>query len=415
MPLSERSGHSQPPYYMPRLSKGLFDFVVFGGFSREPRAGHTLSKTLSLLSARCRRFLFGQRGARHRCERSERAPGLTNVFLSATAFVILFSTTNPLSLMLNVLRKRRENALFQMIERLLSVTFLVAISQFMPRSLSTALPALSLATALGVGAKAFALSASPPHKELPGHPAREKGRDYREMLSVVTRFGAPYAVWGLAAWLQSSSERWVILSYLSTKDVGIFALMTTLATYAVALPQGVISQFVTPLVYERFATSNDAARCGEGIVYLKYMVVLLRGSRCDFSIRDNGAREVFNHPTEQRRVRFVLVPASVALSWHRPTPRGARALPFRRCPQLTSVLFVPQDSVWSPGNHPQYRVSETVWHRWRSALDRDKWRHLSPADPTCERQDQKSCMGVKGGEALHTARWLESYRRSIDT
>jgi O-antigen/teichoic acid export membrane protein len=194
------------------------------------------------------------------------------LIFSATLFVILSSTANPFNSMLNVLRRRRENALLQMLERLLALLFLFAIFQITTRTLTTALLALCLALALVVTAKSVLLSSLQPADETSGASQQHDGH-YAEMLKAVRRFGAPFAIWGLAGWLQSNSERWVILTYLSAADVGIYAVMMALANYAVAVPQGILSQFAVPFIYERFSGSAGATSRREGSVYLGYFVL----------------------------------------------------------------------------------------------------------------------------------------------
>ncbi len=193
------------------------------------------------------------------------------VILLATLFVLLSSTSNPFNPILNVLRRRKENALLQMLERLLGLMFLFAIFQIMPRTLSAALLAPCCALALVVTAKSVMLSSLRLDNERPG--ASKQDSDYRGMIRVVGRFSAPFAIWGLAGWLQSNSERWVIWTYLSAADVGIYTVMMTLANYAIAVPQGILSQFAVPFIYERFSGSAGATSRREGGMYLRYFVL----------------------------------------------------------------------------------------------------------------------------------------------
>jgi O-antigen/teichoic acid export membrane protein len=188
--------------------------------------------------------------------------------ISATLFVILTSTANPFNPMLNLLRKRRENAILQMLERLLGLLFILAVFRVMAHTATTALFALCGATILVIAAKGVLLHCFLPEEE---QPDKRKGDGNRtEMLRVVGHFSLPFVIWGLAGWLQSNSERWVILTFLSSADVGVYAVMITLANYAVTVPQGILTQFATPFIYERFSGPPETARIGEGQAYLRY-------------------------------------------------------------------------------------------------------------------------------------------------
>jgi O-antigen/teichoic acid export membrane protein len=193
------------------------------------------------------------------------------LILAATLFVLLSSTANPFNPMLNVLRRRRENALLQVLERLLGLLFLFAIFHILGRTVTAALLALCVAMGIVVAVKSILLSSFLPDGEPPG--VGSEDRDYGEMFKVIRRFGTPFAIWGLAGWLQSNSERWVILTFLSSAEVGIYAVMIALANYAVTVPQGILTQFATPFIYERFSGPRDEASVREGYLYYRYFVL----------------------------------------------------------------------------------------------------------------------------------------------
>ena len=192
--------------------------------------------------------------------------------LATTLFVILSSTSNIFNPLLNLLRRRRENACLQILERLCIVLFLLASFNIASKTVTTALVALCAATAFGAALKAFLL-----YRVLPKRDRSEtagEGSGDRDMFRVVWTFGAPFVIWGAAGWLQSNSERWLILTYLSAADLGVYAVMATIANFAVTVPQGILTQFATPFVYERFSRAKDASGLREGRLYLRYVVFM---------------------------------------------------------------------------------------------------------------------------------------------
>jgi len=195
--------------------------------------------------------------------------------LAATLFVILSSTSNLFNPLLNLLRRRKENAYLQILERLLVVLLLLASFRLNARTVTTALVALCAATACVAALKIFLLYRFLPKQDRPV--TTDQGPGDRDMFRVVRAFGAPFVIWGVAAWLQSNSERWLILSFLSAADLGVYAVMATIANFAITVPQGILTQFATPFIYERFSQAKGASGLQEGRLYLRHVVFASAG------------------------------------------------------------------------------------------------------------------------------------------
>ena len=190
--------------------------------------------------------------------------------LAATLFVILSSTSNVFNPLLNLLRRRRENAYLQILERLLVVLFLLASFRLTAKTVTTALVALCTATAFVAALKIFLFYRFLPKQDRSD--IADQGRGDRDMFRVVRAFGAPFVIWGSAGWLQSNSERWLILTYLSAADLGVYAVMATIANFAITVPQGILTQFATPFIYERVSQAKGSSGLHEGRLYLRYVV-----------------------------------------------------------------------------------------------------------------------------------------------
>jgi O-antigen/teichoic acid export membrane protein len=194
------------------------------------------------------------------------------LFIAAAGlFVILWATTNPFNSLLNVLRKRKANAIIQIVERAIAITLLYGIFYFDALTALSVLIVLSIATALMIIVKVRFLDECITHEWVKN---QQKTLKYRqEVVNAIGKFSMPFGIWGMANWLQSNSERWIIAKYLSVSDVGIYAVMMAVATYLIAVPYGVIAQFVTPIIYERFSHPLDALKINEGYGLLKCFVV----------------------------------------------------------------------------------------------------------------------------------------------
>jgi O-antigen/teichoic acid export membrane protein len=80
-------------------------------------------------------------------------------------------------------------------------------------------------------------------------------------------------LWGVAGWLQMSSDRWIIEKYLSTADVGIYSLLMVLSNVLIATPYGIGAQFVLPPIYEKFSDKENRVARAQGDRYLRMFVI----------------------------------------------------------------------------------------------------------------------------------------------
>ena len=179
------------------------------------------------------------------------------------AFAAVSAGATPLAAMLNLLGRRRLNATFQVVERAAVVLALWLLARGGRLSVTTALLAGAAGVVLVALGRAVSVSRAVPADEPMDAAARREIR--RGAVRSVASFGAPFAIWGLAGWLQSNSERWIIGTLLSTSDVGVFAMMLTIANVLIAYPYGVMAQLFTPAAYRRLHDRDDAARADEGL------------------------------------------------------------------------------------------------------------------------------------------------------
>jgi O-antigen/teichoic acid export membrane protein len=170
---------------------------------------------------------------------------LSIVFIGV--YILLFTTSAIYNSLLNLLRKRKTNTILQVAEKTLIILMLLAAIHFMPLSSKNVFIALSVALGIILWIKIKVIDHYVP-KDTMEHDRKETSKTIK---SNILAFSIPFIIWGATGWLQSNSERWVIASFLTTSDVGIYAVMISLANYLIALPSGIISQFATPIIYER--------------------------------------------------------------------------------------------------------------------------------------------------------------------
>jgi len=82
------------------------------------------------------------------------------------------------------------------------------------------------------------------------HGWRRKLRDY----------ALPISGWGVFTWGQMSSDRWALQISASTSNVGYFAVLYRLGYYPITLITGLVTQLITPILFQKAGDATDASR-----------------------------------------------------------------------------------------------------------------------------------------------------------
>jgi O-antigen/teichoic acid export membrane protein len=201
---------------------------------------------------------------------SRAGAGLALLVLAGGAFAVVSAGATPLAAMLNLLGQRRLNATLHVLERVIVVALLWLLARSGRLSVTTALVAGTAGVLVAALARTWSLggvvAADRPMDAVTRRAVR------REAVTSVASFGAPFAIWGLAGWLQSNSERWIIGTVLTTSGVGVYAMMLTIANVLIAFPYGVLAQLFTPAAYRRLHDLDDAPRVDEGLRLIRVFV-----------------------------------------------------------------------------------------------------------------------------------------------
>jgi len=70
----------------------------------------------------------------------------------------------------------------------------------------------------------------------------------------------PFAAWGVFTWAQMASDRWALQMFVSTRDVGLYAVLFQLGYYPISLLSGLMVQLVTPIFFQRAGDAMDKSR-----------------------------------------------------------------------------------------------------------------------------------------------------------
>jgi len=198
----------------------------------------------------------------------------TSFVFIVSLFVILLASSNSLSPMLNLLRKRKTNAIIQIFEKCLAIVFLYVVFSFTKLTALSAFMVLFLSILIVVAVKIVVLNTFVPNDDETN--IHKLAASRKDIINVVKKFSMPFGIWGITGWLQLNSERWVIAHYLTTADVGIFAVMISIANYIVAIPCGILGQFVTPIIYNKYLSPDETSqRVSWHQIFTYYIIVTI--------------------------------------------------------------------------------------------------------------------------------------------
>lgn len=186
-------------------------------------------------------------------------------------FVIITVSSTPFNSLFNLLRKRKLNTVIQVVERCLTLALVFAVFSYSQLTTQKVLFALFIGTSIIVAMKVIILTKMVPFDTETDSSVIVNSRI--EIVKVVKKFSVPFCIWGITGWLQLNSERWVIANYLTTADVGIYAVTLSVANYIIAIPCGIIGQFITPIIYKKYLTPDETPQTIDWQHVLRYYVL----------------------------------------------------------------------------------------------------------------------------------------------
>jgi O-antigen/teichoic acid export membrane protein len=89
-----------------------------------------------------------------------------------------------------------------------------------------------------------------------GAPPGIKNRFVQQMWA----YSWPFSAWGIFSWMQQVSDRWALQAFVSTADVGQYAVLFQIGYTPVALVTTMAMTFLGPILYQRAGDAMDCAR-----------------------------------------------------------------------------------------------------------------------------------------------------------
>lgn len=196
----------------------------------------------------------------------------STLFLLGAGFFILASKLSEFfNSILNLIRKRKENALLQASERTLMIGILLLLLWSQNLVLLYILFGFSCISFLLAFTKIFVFRKNVPREVVSGN---EK-KNQKDIIQTVMIYISPFLIWGAAGWFQMNGEKWIINGVLSVTDVGIYAIMMAIVNALVVIPNNIVTEFSTPIIFKQFADMKNEDNIAAGYIYIKINMIII--------------------------------------------------------------------------------------------------------------------------------------------
>lgn len=198
-------------------------------------------------------------------------------YIVATAFYAVATASSvPLQSILNLLRYRRPYAVFVVTDKMLQIVGLVILIASRSLDSMRVVGVYGVCAVMTLVVRLYYIQ----HTALPAMDRRWITRVNEDSAANQIRkdilvFALPVLFLGLMNWLQTNSERWVIGYVMTTADVGVYALMSSIGMTLVSMVVTVVGQFVVPFMYKRFSDLSDLTEVRVGLTYLYQYVTAI--------------------------------------------------------------------------------------------------------------------------------------------
>ena len=76
----------------------------------------------------------------------------------------------------------------------------------------------------------------------------------------ILNYSQPFLLWGGFTWLQQCSDRWALMWFSSSNEVGLYAALSQIGYAPISLGIGVLMSFLAPIFYGKSGDGNDHKR-----------------------------------------------------------------------------------------------------------------------------------------------------------
>ncbi|MEI7810901.1 MAG: lipopolysaccharide biosynthesis protein [Ignavibacteria bacterium] len=195
----------------------------------------------------------------------QKTSGVFGLSMLTSVYVLAIKVTEFVNSHLNIIRQRKLNSILQGSEKILIILLYIYIYYKDMLSLNLALFSYTFVTLCFICVKLFMINRLIKNKE--EHIFAVNNKETIQMKRSLIAYMTPFLIWSVTGWLQLNGEKWIIANYLSTSDVGIYGVMGSLVGVFIIIPNNIIMDFSTPIIFERFNNFDDKEKMKEGLKY----------------------------------------------------------------------------------------------------------------------------------------------------
>ena len=194
-------------------------------------------------------------------------------FLIAGIYIVLAKLTEFFNSTLNLIRKRKENSLLQGAEKAVIILFLFVLLHFKDLNLIYVFISLSIVALIFSSIKFLVFQ-----KFLPAESKKDSSfvkSSQAGMRAKLFLYISPFLIWGFSGWLQLNGEKWIINGLLTTADVGIYAVMLALVNALIIVPNNIISDFASPIIFQQYSDMSNKKNIDTGFHYIRLNMLII--------------------------------------------------------------------------------------------------------------------------------------------
>lgn len=172
---------------------------------------------------------------------------------AALVFSVLNGYNSTLNGIQNAARQRRIVAFHGGVNAWLKILLALGAIQWLGSTSSVVIMSYALSSLIVVASQFFFLQRQ---IRLPSREAMVTETWGRQLWA----YSWPFSVFGVFTWMQQISDRWVLQTFASTQDVGLYAVVFQLGYVPIGLVTGMAMTFLGPILYQRSGSATDHNR-----------------------------------------------------------------------------------------------------------------------------------------------------------
>ena len=189
-----------------------------------------------------------------------------NMLVLFIIFALCSSFTALIYSYLNIIRKRKAIALYQIIDTFLKITFLFFIIYYLDKTINNFLFALTLCSMLLLFMQIIHL-----RKIVLKNNDLFKSTEITKWNNKIFNFSYPFAIWGIFTWFQMSSDRYFLGYFFTTENVAKYAIIFQLGYYPPTIIIGNFVQTITPVFYKKVSIKDNVETLEESSIIIDKM------------------------------------------------------------------------------------------------------------------------------------------------